>query len=75
MSETPAEFADFMTVADAAASAGIREEAVRNAIYRRRLAAVQVYGRQLIRRADYEAWRSATRIGRPKKDEANPGAR
>lgn len=57
----------FLTIQDAAREAGISEQAIRNAIYRRRISTVEMYGRLLIDRAAFEAYRKNTKMGRPRK--------
>jgi len=60
---------DMLTVTEAAQEAGVTQSTIRNAIYRGRLPATQHYGRQLIRRRDFEAYRQTAKVGRPVKSE------
>lgn len=60
---------EMLTVQEAAREAGISDAAIRSAILRGRLPFVQRYGRKLIRRADFDAYRSVARRGRPKKQD------
>lgn len=57
---------DMITVPEAAQEASLNETTIRNAIYRGRLNATNSYGRLLIKREDFEAYRSNTKMGRPK---------
>jgi len=56
---------EFLTVPEAAIRAGISEQAIRNAIYRGKLAVTEKYGRKLIRTLEFEEYRRNTKMGRP----------
>ncbi len=58
---------DLLTVQDIAAESGLTESAIRVAMRRGRVPYVLRYGRKLIPRADWEAYRQAARPGRPRK--------
>ena len=60
--------AELLTVREAAQEVGLTEPAVRNAIYRGRLAAIQKYGRTLIERGEFERYRASIKMGRPFKE-------
>lgn len=60
---------EMLTVTEASRESGITQGAIRNAIYRGRLPATLHYGRQLIRRKDFEEYRQTAKVGRPVKDE------
>jgi len=63
------EDANLLTVTEAAELAGVSQAAIRNAIYREKLAAKQIYGRLLIDRQEFERYRQETKMGRPRKQE------
>jgi hypothetical protein len=56
---------ELMTIQEAAKEADLTEAAIRNAIYRGKLSTVEKYGRKLIQRPDFEAYRQASKMGRP----------
>jgi excisionase family DNA binding protein len=56
-----------LTVQDAAREADLTEDAIRKAIQRGRLPIVEMYGRMLIAREAFEAYRKTARRGRPRK--------
>jgi hypothetical protein len=58
---------ELITVQDAAKLANVTETAIRSALLRGRLPHVVLYGRKLIRVADFEAYRATARPGRPTK--------
>lgn len=61
---------DVLTVTQAAKEAGVTQAAIRNAIYEGKLAARQLLGRQLITRADLDAYLATRRPrGRPRKQQ------
>ena len=57
---------NMLTVTEAAEQANVTQAAIRNAIYRGKLPAKQIYGRLLIERGEFEKYRSETKMGRPK---------
>jgi len=57
---------DLITIQEAAAEAGLTEAAIRNAVYRGKLAVTEMYGRKLIDRVAFEEYRRNTKMGRPK---------
>lgn len=68
MSE-PEEGEQLVTVPEAATEAGVTPQAIRNAIYEGKLQSRQMYGRQLITRADLRAYLKTRRSpGRPRKE-------
>ena len=54
-----------LTVQEAAQEAGVTEAAIRSAILRGRLPHVEKYGRKLITRRDFDAYRQVAKPGRP----------
>jgi excisionase family DNA binding protein len=59
---------ELLTVHEAAEQANVTQAAIRNAIYRGKLPAKQIYGRLLIARKEFEKYRAETKIGRPKQE-------
>ena len=57
---------DMLTVPEAAAESNLAQTTIRNAIYRGKLTATNVYGRPIIERSEFERYRAATKMGRPK---------
>ena len=71
------EGAEYVTVPELARSAGVKREAIYNAIREERLTAVKKLGRTLIPRADAEGYRpqpygARPGAGRPKKEKGDP---
>jgi excisionase family DNA binding protein len=64
---TEKEKQQMLTVQDAAKDAGVKEDTVRKALAQGRLPHTVLYGRKLIDRADWEAYRANAKPGRPKK--------
>lgn len=57
-----------LTVPQAAEEAEVSQTAIRSAVDRKRLPAIVLYGRVLIKRADFDAWKKdRPKKGRPKK--------
>jgi hypothetical protein len=59
---------EMLTIQEAAIRAGVTEQAIRNAIYRGKLAVTEKYGRKLIRDTEFEEYRKNTKMGRPPKE-------
>jgi hypothetical protein len=66
------EVTDLLTVQDAARESGLTEDAIRKALLRKALPFVVLYGRKLIRREDWNAYRHNLKRGRPRKENPNP---
>ena len=64
---------ELLTVGQCAQRLGVRETAIRNAMYQGRLPFVEKYGKKLVRPADLEAYQARAhpggekRAGRPRK--------
>lgn len=61
------EATNFLTVQEAAEETGLTEDAIRKAIRRGKLPIVEKYGRKLIPRKDFDAYRQTVKPGRPRK--------
>lgn len=74
MSDGESEDKILLTVPEAAAEANLTTAAIRNAIYRGKLPAKQIYGRLVIERAAFEQYRQTTKMGRPPKSSESAGS-
>ena len=59
---------DLITIAQAAERAGMSENGIRTAIFRKNLPYREFYGKKLLRPADVDHYIATVKMGRPRKD-------
>ncbi len=72
--EQPPGIDDYLSIPEAATYSGVVEQTIRNAVSDGRLPSVKKFGKNLVKRADMDAYKQRTqpegvpRVGRPRKD-------